>query len=741
MRRRPFARLYDAPETSRGREGAVACILLALLASAAAAQPTVSPQTPPEKPRAAAPAVVTIPGPKDLKFPPLRAVQPPNLVSATLPNGMKISLLEDHDLPTIHGVALVRAGSLLDPPEKIGLAALTGTLLRSGGTAAKTPDQMDNMLETMAASIDSGADESSIRAGFAALKENAGAVLGLLRETLAQPEFRQDKLDVLRAQMRAAIAQRNDDATRLVHREFASAIYGRDNPYGWVSQYANVDRISRNDVRAFYRRYFFPANVTLALWGDFEAASMKAAIEKEFAGWNEAAQPAPVFPQVKDAPAPGVYLAEIKDTGNAYFAIGHLDGRIDDKDLPALQIMSTILGNGPRGRLAEKARAKTGAPHEIRASWIAAHDHPGLFEISGSTRGVGAVDVIKVIQGEIERIRTTEVTEEELRDAREGLLNATVFAFDTKAKLITRSVTLDYFGYPKDYVQQYQKALQAVTRADVLRVAKQHIAPAKLTIVVAVNPQMLGEPLSSLGGTVSTIDLTIPEARAEAVETTDASRAEGKLLLQKAQAAMGGAERLAAVKDYTETASYQLDVSVPNMGGATVSETDRWIAPTSFRQESVLPGGRVAVYTDGKLGWITTPQGWGALSGIQQKQVYGDLFRSWFRLILSDRIEGRTVNAVDSTSVEIIDGAGQEAKIEFDPASGLPRRITYDTPQPVGAPLFTEDVVEDYREVDGIKLPFKATINQSGRRFAEVTVTEYKINSGLKVPDLARRPM
>ena len=76
-----------------------------------------------------------------------------------------------------------------------------------------------------------------------------------------------------------------------------------------------------------------------------------------------------------------------------------------------------------------------------------------------------------------------------------------------------------------------------------------------------------------------------------------------------------------------------------------------------------------------------------------------------------------------------------------DPQTGLPRRMTYDTQQAVGAPLYTEDIFDDFREVDGIKLPFKFTINQSGKRFADVTVTEYKINSGLKPADLGRRPL
>jgi len=680
--------------------------------------------------------------PKDLKYPPLRPIQVPNVTSATLPNGMKLLLLEDHELPLVSGLAMVHAGTLLDPPERIGLAAAVGTLLRSGGTSAKTPDQMDNLLETMAASIESAADESSTKVSFTTLKENLGTVLGAFREVLTQPEFRPDRLEVVRAQLRASIASRNDENATIAQRELNALIYGRESPYGWVPQYATVDRITRNDLRTYYSRYFFPANTTLGVWGDFDAAQMKTAIEKEFADWNVPAQLAPVFPKVGEPPAGGIYVAEKKEGTQTLFALGQLGGKANDKDLAALQVMAAVLGTGSKGRIAEKVRAKTGAPHEVRASWRPGYDHAGLFEITGNTRNVTTTDVIRIVREEVLRIGTSEITEQELTSARELLLNGLVFTYDTRAKLLGRQMLLDFFGYPKDYLPQYQKALLAVTRADVLRVAKQYVAADKLTVVAVGNPMMFAEPLAKLGGgPVNPLDLTIPESRAEPAPATEASLAEGKSLLQKAQAAMGGVQKMLTIKDYTQTGSYSIDPGIPNIGGSKVTEIDRWLAPNIFRQESVLPAGRVAAYTDGRLGWISTPQGWGGLVGTQLKQVQGDLFRTWFRLMLSDLVEGRTVNAVDDSSVQISDTVGQECKVEFDAKTGLPRRITYDTAQAIGPPLYTEDLLEDYRDVDGVKLPFKITINQSGRKFADVTVMEYQLNSGLKVGELSRRPM
>jgi zinc protease len=677
--------------------------------------------------------------PKDLKYPPLGAIQAPNAATFTLPNGMKVSLLEVRELPLVGGIAMIRTGSLFDLPQRIGLAQLAGITVRTGGTTLKTGEQIDNLLDSTAATMESAIGDSACILSFTGLRENAPATLQLFKEMLTQPGFRQDKIELAKTQLRAAVSHRNDNAGTIAHREFASLIYGKDAPFGWQQEFATIDRLSRNGLRAFHQRYFFPANITLGIWGDFDTTEMKASIEKLFADWTVQQPPVPEFAKVKDAPSPGVFLAEKKDATQTFFTIGHLGGQRNDKDYPALEILARILGGGPQSRIPDRLRTKLGIPNDVSATWNAGYGRPGLFEISGSTKSISTVATIKAIQEEIDRIRAAEVTEDEWRNAQDAAVNSLVFAHDTPTKLFARQMILEYYAYPKDYLPQYQKALQSVTRADVLRVAKEYLNPAKLTVVVAANPIMFGDPLEKLGP-VTKLDLAIPEAKPGAVESSDATLAGGKQILLKAQAAAGGAEKLAAVKDYTMLAEYQFDPAVPNFGGSKIVQTDKWVAPTTFRQDTALPSGRVTAYTDGKVGWISTPQGWGALAGVQRSQVFGDLFRIYYRLLLSDRLEGRVVNAIDDSSVQIADTAGQATTVEFDPRTSLPKRLSYDTQQAGGAPIYSEDVYEDFRDVGGIKVPFKITVNEGGRKFADIVVKDYKINTGMNPLELARRP-
>jgi|SRR5579871_5082691 len=454
--------------------------------------------------------VAPVPAVKDLKFPPLKQIQIPNVEISTLPNGMKLYLLEDHELPLVNGTARIRTGNLFDPKDKIGLATVTGMVMRSGGTRAKTGDQLDQELENIAASVESNIGETSGTVSFSALKENTDEVLGAFHDVLTAPEFRQDKIDLAKSQLRSGIARRNDDAHGVVQREFSDILYGADTPYGWQMEYATIDRITRPDLVAFYQRYVFPANVMLAVWGDFNSAEMKRKIEGLFAGWNVTQPPVPAFPAVRNQAQPGVYLAVKTDVAQTFFAIGQMGGDLRDKDYPALEVMSDILGGGFRSRLFQRVRTRMGDAYDIEADWGANYDHPGLFEIAGSTKSASTVESIKAIQEEVQRIRTSEVTDDELTTAKQSSLNSLVFAFDTKAKTLGRVLTYAYYGYPPDFIQQYQKALAAVTKADVLRVAKERLRPESFVFVTVGNPKQFGTPLDSLGLPVKNIDLTIP---------------------------------------------------------------------------------------------------------------------------------------------------------------------------------------------------------------------------------------
>jgi zinc protease len=678
----------------------------------------------------------TTPSYKDLKYPPLLEIKIPNVATFTLANGIKLYLLENHELPLVSGFALVRTGNLFDPPEKIGLAGMTGTVLRTGGTKTKAGDELDVELENIAASVESSIGETNGRVSFSCLKENTDEVLGVFRDLVTAPEFRQEKIDLAKTQLRGEIARRNDSPDSIAGREFDELVYGKNTPYGWRTEYATVDRIQRQDLVAFYQRYYFPANIMLAVQGDFVTAEMKARLEKLFGAWNAQQAPVPPFPKVEAQRSGGVYLATKTDVTQTFFALGHLGGVLRDKDYPALEVMGDILGGGFSSRLFKRVRTQLGYTYNIYAYWGATYDHPGVFDVSGSTKSATTVAAIKVIQEEIARISSQEVTDEELKLAKDTVLNSFVFNFDTPSKTLSRLVNYEYYGYPKDFIFQYQKAVREVTKAEVLEAARRHLRPKELTIVAVGNPNDFGQPLSALGLPVHDIDLTIPQpggAGPRPAQGDAASLEKARRLLARAQQAMGGAEKLAAVKDMTESA----EVKMQTPGAAiTAKQTNRWRSPSFFRQDAELPFGKLSTFYDGKGGWMKTPQGNLPITEPVGKQLQGELFRQWFSLLLSDRDASRTINCTGDNTLEISDKQGDLARLLLDDKTGLPLKITYDSVAMGGPPKPVEETYSGWQDVDGIKLPSRITITQSGQKFAEVTVSQWKLNSGVKEDDL-----
>lgn len=457
------------------------------------------------------PAATPPPSWKDLKFPPLKEIKLPKIEDFTLPNGMKVYLLEDHELPLVRGSALIRTGNLFDPAGKIGLASVTGDAIRSGGTSKLSGDQIDEQLENIAADVESEIGESSGSVSFSTLKERTDEVMGLFHDVLTDPAFREDKIELWKTQTNSGIERRNDEPMGITAREYLEILYGRNNSYGWTMQHADVANIHRDDIVAFYKRYYFPANIILSVQGDFSAPEMKAKIEKLFGSWNYTQPPVPPFPKVDNQAKPGVYLATKTDVTQSSFALGQLGGIYSDKDTPALEVMAQILGGGFQSRLFRQVRSKLGYAYDVGAGWAPYYDHPGVFEIEGSTKSPTTVETLQAIDAEVSKIRGEEVTEAELKSARDTVLNGFVFAFDTPSKTLNRMVRYRYFGYPDDFIFQFQKAIGQVTREDVLRVAKEHLDPSKFVVVVTGNPKDFGAPLSTLELPVSNIDLSIPK--------------------------------------------------------------------------------------------------------------------------------------------------------------------------------------------------------------------------------------
>jgi zinc protease len=452
----------------------------------------------------------------ELVMPPLPEIQLPKNERFVLDNGLVVYLMEDHDLPLVNGTALIRTGSRLEAPDKVGLAGFTGAVMRTGGTQKHSADQINEMLEQRAATVETSISEASGSASFQSLTEDLETVFDLFAQVLREPVFDQKQLDLAKTQARGGIARRNDNPDAIARREFQKLIYGNHSPYARTMEYATLDNISREDLVQFYERYFHPNNMILGIVGDFEARKMRSLIQAKFGDW----EPHPEITgyqlsEVTPAHTGGIFFVDQPHLTQSSVLIGHLGGQFDNPDYAALDVLNGVL-NGFGGRLLNEVRSRQGLAYSVYAYWSPRFDYPGMFIAGGQTRSDATVQFVQSVQAEIKRLQAQPVTAQELAYAKESTLNSFVFNFENPAQTLSRLMRYEYYGYPADFLFRYQKAVAATTEADVQRVAQKYLKPEKMVTLVVGNQTAIEPPLTQLATTVTPIDVTILMSQSQA---------------------------------------------------------------------------------------------------------------------------------------------------------------------------------------------------------------------------------
>jgi zinc protease len=449
----------------------------------------------------------------ELEFPSLPEIQLPKYTRYTLNNGMVVYLMENHELPLVGGTALIRTGDRLEPADKVGLAGITGEVIRTGGTTKHSGDELNQLLEQRAASVETGISDAYGSASFSALSQDLDMVFDLFAEVIQTPAFAPDKLELAKRQQAGQIARRNDDPNGIAGREFQKLIYGETSPYARTVEYKTLKNISREDLVAFYENYFHPENMILGIIGDFDSTKMRSLIQEKFGSWKPTSEsPKPTVPPASQAKQGGIFLVNQPQLTQSYVQMGHLGGQFNSPDYAALDVMNQVI-NGFGGRLFNEVRSRQGLAYSVYGFWSPRFDYPGTFITGGQTRSDGTVPFIKAILSEIERLRTTPVTPEELASAKDQVLNSFVFNFQDPSQTLSRLMRYEYYGYPEDFLFRYQKNVKATTIEDVQRVAKQYLQPDKIVTLVVGNASAIQPPLTSLSADVTSLDITIPEQK------------------------------------------------------------------------------------------------------------------------------------------------------------------------------------------------------------------------------------
>lgn len=450
-----------------------------------------------------------------IPIPPLHAFHPQQPKRIALKNGIVLFLQEDHELPFVSGSVLIPGGSRDEDPAKCGLIDLYGQTWRTSGTEKMSGDAMDDLLESKAAHIETGGDDDSTALSWNSLKGDTDLVYNLAMDLLFHPKFDNGKLQLAKQQVATSIVRRNDDSGEIANREAAKLVYGANSPYARQPELATIGSVGVADLQAWHDKTI-GGKLIVSVSGDFDPAAMEAKLRATFEGLPQA-KPHPVEHNTFPGPTPGVYFVNKEDVNQSQVRILGLGTDRRNPDVPSISIMNDVLGGGFASRLFQKVRTQLGLAYAVGGGLGADWDHPATFQAYVLTKSPSTVDAIQQTYKVLDGLVSQPFTEEELKRAKDNILNSFLFRYDTKDKVLAERVRLEFYGYPADYLETYKAALEKVTVADLDAAAKKYIHPDKYAVLVVGNGPEIQPGLDDLHmGPVHNIDITIPQPGAPA---------------------------------------------------------------------------------------------------------------------------------------------------------------------------------------------------------------------------------
>ena len=685
---------------------------------------------------------------KQIPIPTLPSFHPPQPKRIQLANGMVIFLQEDHELPLIDASARIRGGSSNEPAAKVGLVDLFGEVWRTGGTEVQTGDQLDDFLEVRAAKVETGGGADSTTISLSCLKGDFDDVFKVFADLLEHPEFRADKLDLAQKQADDSISRRNDQIGGIAARESARLAYGADNPYAREPEYATIAAITRQDLIDWHKTYVHPNHIIVGISGDFDSTAMEAKLRAAFDSWPKGAE----LPkdEIKFHPgAAGYYLIPKEDVNQSSIHMVALGTTRNNPDYYAISVFNEAFGGGFSSRLFNDIRTKRGLAYNVGGGIGTNFGHPGILQFVAGTKSQSTIESLQALDEDIDNLTKNPITEDEIRQAKDAILNAFIFRLDSPDKVLAERMTYEFYGYPADWLDKYPEEIRKVTTTDVNRVAAKYVHRDQFAVLVVGNAKEFDKPLSSLGS-VKEIDISIPPppgakegANQEENAKPTASNAEGKALAAKVVAAMGGEAKLAAIK--AVKADYSLTQKTPQ-GDFPMQMQTIIVFPDHLHAEMQTPNGAVTIVATPDAAFLDLPNGnvqnWPearkteTLDQIKRDPIFIAAHAKdanvFFRAGGSEKVGDTEARVVD------VNAAGAAVRWFVDPQTGHILKETYRTIGQQG-PVQGETEMDDWKPLSGLNLPMVRRNKQNGQDSSTAQYTALELNPTVD-PKLFDRP-
>lgn len=635
----------------------------------------------------------------------------------TLPNGLKVFVVENHKLPRVTFSLVLDRDPILEG-EKAGYLGLVGQLMRSG-TKNKTKDQLDEAIDQIGASISVGSSSASA----SSLKKHQETLVSLFSEILFQPSFPQEELDKLKKQTISGLASEKDDPGAISSKVTNAVVYGKAHPYGESATDATVQAINVSDIQNYYNTYFRPNIAYMAIVGDITKKEAESLVKKHFSSWKKGTVPTHEW---KPASAPAktqVILVDRPASVQSVINVTHpIELKHNSPDRIKASLLSYVLGGGSSSRLFMNLREARGYTYGAYSS-ISPDKISGSFSANANVRTEVTDSAAAEFYNEMKKIAGEKITEEELEAAKASLTGSFGRSLENPATIASFALNTELHDLPADYYKNYLKNLNATTVADISTISSKYVQPENSYIVIVGNTSEFKDKMGPLGEVkFYTPEGDVAQAAAAVQEGVTAAS-----IIEKYLDAIGGRKKLSEIKAIRQTAEGEVQgmqisqtavidktkgilVQRTFMGPQEISKilsTPEKTTASSMGQDQEMPAAMHAAMQESKL-------------------IYPELTYDASVKLTLDGVH--KVNGKDAYKV-IVEKAGVKGNEYFSVEDGLKVKSE--------SPIAGEVEYYDYKEFAGIRMPSSISVKNPQLPTAiKMTMTSIEVNPTLGADEL-----
>jgi predicted Zn-dependent peptidase len=656
-----------------------------------------------------------------------------------LPNGMGVVLVRNPNLPLVDVALILATGYSHDPAGKRGLTRAVAYSIRFGGTLSKTEKEVEAFLVDRSLTFQVSISPELTQWSFRCRKEDLPDALGLLAEMFTRPAFRRAAIEGVWQQMRFAIQTRSQNLEEAASQEVEAAWFGPDSPWTRRYEYADVQALDRESVVAHFEKWMGPSRGVIGLSGDVDPDTARQLLGRTIGGWTGAKTDS-VTPSPLPIPARQLIAIDSPNASSArLLAAVPLKQRGSQRTASESAVLALLAAQLDLERESNLATIMTPFRSDGQSRTI-----PGLglaevplMRIIVPLRPREAIDGTVALWKELQALGTGKITAPKLESVKRSVLQNFVFQTTTAAARFQLLMEAKALGIPPHYLESVQQAVLSMTPAEYERHVKEQVNLNAAQLVLIGDERDYRSPPETTGFPVVRAS-TAPPPAPTAKEADETSRAEAIRLLAEVQKAMGGAEVLAGIRDATWDYEAKLVRSSPPI---LVTQHNSWLSPGMYRQEQTSSVATGVSYYDGKVGWSHNGRNLNSLTPALSLQYRNEVIRLLFRLVRAGEQEGYKVAYAGSGLLKITSPENYQVELAIDSQTNLPERLRFIELRPSdNAPIPVDELLSDYKPVDGVLMPHRIIVKQLGQEFADFTMKQMRFNTGLTVEQIGRKP-